>query len=700
MTTNRSMWPRCAATVAILAGATFAADYDPTGQAGQYQQMRAAELIKGSGGSFAPSTVYAPFFELGERGLLNAAVIEVVNGRAFAATSVFGTEPGTLRQTVALSPIDSGSPLVTGASVNQLIVELATNEFSNSLGAMLPDGTLTIYERFSTVPVIGPFTQAQNNIGYWNAVQGAASGAAIRQAPNKVIVNTQPNVGNAAETNLNAVTATIKGSVFIGTPSATRDPNMMPGGDEDLITVNTHFNGFSGFTVPGATEFASAINGVAAYRGPNNPSTSGLPGVQAGTFNPAGHVATWLQSAVPLPTVPAGESRANTRQTQPVVAAVNTPAGGSLVYVAHGIGFSTPSPIGGGSARPVYLAVDAITNGAGGPRMDYVGSNPLLDENTILIEADAAGGEGTQHGAPYDAVAPLTPGYADHFNTDINKKFVDKQATGGGTGPSTNSQFDMNSKGQIAALWVDEGLPIRRYEVRVYDPIWNGAGTRIQGYTLGKVVAFNGDLDNSNNPYIVEELVTAAETGPGVFQTVRVVPISGVSIDDEGRVAFTAVTEVVKSVMWDSDPMDPFNELLPYLLATQTALFIWEPTTDTLHRLLIGGEGTGVDVLADGFAGDGDPGEGDLILGFFPTDVQSDGFNRESLSRSGGWIAVPFRSSGTVYTGGVPTNFGTFPDDSPIPTAVPTATSTPAALSTTPSPSTSSATTRRASAAS
>ncbi|HBS29847.1 MAG TPA: hypothetical protein DEB06_10460, partial [Phycisphaerales bacterium] len=665
-TKNRwKMWPRCASTVAIMAGAAIAGNYDPTNQAGQYQTVRPAVLVKGAGGSFAPSTVWIPFIEPGDRGLLNGSQVEVVNGNPVALLTVFGANAGVQRQLTLMSTTDAASTLTSAESNNQILVENATNTLSDSPGTILPDGTIVLYERFGTGAGVG-----QNNIGFFNNAP-ALGVVPVAIAPFQVLIETAVNVGNAAETGINPTTPTVIGSVFIGSPSATRDENVAaPVNDNDLITAVTHFNG-----APAAAMgvFSAAVNGVCAYRGAGNSPVSGTPNNTNGTFG-GGHAATWLQTGVPLPTNPAGETAGDARQTQPVVATVDLPAGGTAVYIAHGIGFSGGSPFSGGSAEVLFIAVDTITTAGGAPRMNFEGADPTLANNTILIEADAAGGEGTQHGGAYDSTMPLAMGAADHFNTDPNLKFIDKQATGANpntAGTATQSQFDMNRKGQIAAVWVNNGVVPNRYEARVYDPIWNPLGTRIEGYTLAKVITFNGDLGNDMLPIIPADVVTTEETTPGTFQEVGVQPISGLSIDDEGRVAFTAITRVVREQLGDWD-INPFTPDTRALVASETALFVWEPTTDTLHKILEGGEGG--DVLTDAFPGDGAAGERSLTLGFFPTDnfLNSDIFGRDGFSRSGGVLALNFRASGTQYTAGVPTNFATFPDGSPVPTAGPT----------------------------
>ncbi|MDX2116156.1 MAG: hypothetical protein SFZ24_11145 [Planctomycetota bacterium] len=669
------------AALAALAGVAFAADLDPTGQAGQYQTSRPAVLVKGPNGvSFAPSTVWVPFILQNDattdvnsqQSLLNAAVVENIGGRPVGSITTFGANSISVRapRVVAmLDRADAGSALSSGESNNVILNENqpagTLRPLSSSHGTLLPDGTLVTYERFfdgnSTGAAPG---HAQNNLGFWNAAHtlGVAEGI---QAPFKSIDPSTINVGNATETAINPQTATLRGSVFIGVPSAVRDPNVAnPVNDNDLLVAETHFNGSPVLT---AAQRAAVTNGVVVYRGRNNVPTTVLgPSAAANcatnTVYPytmaTGFAATWLQASVPTPTTPAGECRTDARQTKPVIQAVTSPTGRNVVYVVHGVGFSGGSPFNGGSARPIYLAVDTIVNPDGSPRTNFVGSDPVLANNTILIEADEAGGVGAIHGRPYDAVAPLNAGYANHFVSDLNKKFVDSQATGGGSGPSTTTQFDMNARGQIAALWVDEGASPQRYEVRVYNPNWNATGERIESYTLANVVTFNGDFDNGGSPFIVTELTNTIETAPLAFAVTRLSPISGVSIDNDGRVGFTAVREKFEELGdFDNNPNTPDSL---YLNNTTNSLLVWEPTTNSIHELLRGGQNG--DVLADAFPADGPATNESLALGIFPVDAASDGFARQSLSRTGGFMAVNFRSGGNETVNGVNVELEQLPD--------------------------------------
>jgi hypothetical protein len=663
--------------LALSAGFAFAADLDETGQGGQYQSSIAAVRVKGTTGDFAPSLVYAPFILLNKPGtaptgqlFLNGTAAEVTRGGPIAAVSTFaagGRDDLTAPKVVALLGTVDGSPrLPTGTSVNTIVNE-GTSNLSNSLGALLPDGTIGFYERFENFS-----GRAHNNLGYFNDVDSLGTVPTIGGAF-KSISAAYPNIGNATETAINGNTATVTGSIFLGSPSYMRDPNRSAVNDGNLLTGYVTFNGNTTLT---AAQSASSTNGVVVLDGRDNaPSTVLGPSVTANCvtgvvypYTPAmsGTYAYWLQASVPLPTNPAGECRTDARQSKPVLQSVTTPGGRTLVYALHGIGFSGGTPFTGGSANPVLLAVDTVDAPAGGGRLDYAGSNAVASFNTILIEADAAGGEGSQHGRPYDSVAPLSAGFADHFTTNPDQYFLESQATGGGNGPSTNPNYDMNASGTIVALWVNELASPRAHEIRVYEPIWDTVNDRIAGYSLDKIVTFNGDLDNGGATLIVSNLLNTVDidTGPAVdLQEVVVPPFSGTSIDNAGRVAFVGVTEQFTTTGdWDANPFSP--ETI-YLQNTTNSLFVYEPTTDSLHKIVSGGQSG--DVLTDAFPASGPATNDSLALGFFPVSPadSSDAFSSASFSRTGGVLALNFRNGGNQTVNGVNTELETQPDGTP-----------------------------------
>ena len=330
-------------------------------------------------------------------------------------------------------------------------------------------------------------------------------------------------------------------------------PSGVRNGTGDLLTGVTAFDGFTG----------AITRGVGVFTGSNNdPSTDA-------SFE-------WLQDNTPVPT---GETTSTVRQTQPELASVMSPSGAQQEYVCFGVGLSGGAAISGGSTEPIYFVVDLMDTNDG-------------FTNAAYIHADGDGDLSTANNA---------------------LKFVDHQATGGGTQPFVNSQFSMNSAGQVAAILRDETVTPNVFKVLVYSPIWNGAGDRIVGYNAPVEAARSGQ----------DTIVDTFQQGA---IPVTVTPIAGASISDNGRVAFTAITEA------------NFDMVTGDLLNSTTDAFVWEPMTDTLHSIVRGGQnGT---IVSDAFGANG----GDVQLGFFPTDIQSDGFNRDGFSDDGDTLAINFRS--------------------------------------------------------
>ncbi len=637
--------------VALIAGTAISADLDTSGQAGQYANSIATVRVKGAAGDFAPSTVYAPFILLNDQALagqpalvnprqafINTPQIQSINGIPVGYLTTFFTDPANTMADRKLTVIGTTDAAGGGFS-NNVILDEGTANKSNSPGAITPAGDIVFLERFGG---------GQNNMGVFTGITGVLpqTPAPSNIPPLKVLSTAAVGVGNATETGINPSPAGgVRGSIFTGTPSADRDSV------GDLYSGNTHFNGAPSLL---AGEFAATINGVAVYQNfGNDPRAGTANDSNGGTIGP-GMAAGWLQQSVPLPTNPAGESRGDARQTQPHVVNVRTPSGEEVIYVVHGVGFSGSTPFTGGSARVLYLVVDQL-------RPDYAGGNAVPENNSIIIEADAVGGVGSVHGAPYTLTNPAPLGFADHWNSDPNQRFVDHVATGGAADVSSTSRFDMNGKGQVVALHEDRNVSPTQLQVRVYDPTWNAAQNRITGYTLSAIVVTNGDLDDNLDPIALLEARNTSETSPGVFIESSIDTISAPAIDDDGRVAFVGITQAFTVLGdWDSNPFTPQTL---YLQNTTNTLYVWEPTTGSTHRVIRGGQ-TG-DTLTDSFPGGGIAPfvDNNLSIGVFATNSDAtDAFGRGSFSREGGLLTIAFRSSGNQFVGGVNQEFETRPN--------------------------------------
>ncbi len=508
-----------ASAIVLAAGSVVnAVDYDTTGQAGQYAEVVVPTVVRGAGGSFTDATVFVPWLIDGDQGpIQNSAVVQTVNGNLLGGVTTFSSDIFP-KWVAAIGTVD-GVP----QSNNAFVLEGAANR-SNSFGTLLPDGTGLWRANFATT---------QNNLEFETLT----------------LVNDPAPATSGTSSVFGAGFAGIDGtagSVFLGTPAAARDAQGM------LLSGVTTFDSFTG----------NAPRGVTVFTGTgNNPATD------------ADFV--WLQTGTP---VPAGESDADVRQTQPDLAVVTTPLGAQQRYICFGVGISGGAAINGGSTEPIYFVVDQLDANDG-----YT--------NAAYIEADGDNNLATANNA---------------------LKFIDHQATGGGSQPFVNSQFSINSSGQVAVILRDETVNPNVFSVNVYNPVWNAAMDRIVSYTGPVEVARTGQ------DTIVPSFTVGAP--PSTFT-----PIAGASIADNGRVAFAAMTEVT---------LDAADEIV----SSTTDLMVWDPATDTLHSIVRGGQsGT---IVADAFGADG----GDVQIGYFSTDIQSDGFNRDGFSDDGDKLAVCFRS--------------------------------------------------------
>ncbi|MGD9691293.1 MAG: dockerin type I domain-containing protein [Phycisphaerales bacterium] len=339
----------------------------------------------------------------------------------------------------------------------------------------------------------------------------------------------------------------------------------------------------------GATMFDGSTGvcpvGTAVYTGNNN--------------NPLAPVGTWTQVGSPLPN---GATADQVRQTQPALAVVTQCNGSGVPMVAFGVGFSGGS-LSGGSARPQYIIVDRVDSGT-------------YSNGFAFIDADGD----------------------NNLATTLNdRRFVSTQATGGGSGPFTGNQFSINAKGQVAVVWEDRTSFPFVYEVRVYDPMFDGQ-CNITGYSAPRVIARTGQ---DGIAPIVQNTIYVNNGGTGSVVSSTLVPVSGVGIDDDGNVAFTAVTEVFEETRTVTNPVGqpPATGMGPVLLNTTNTLFFYDAAGNSLHAVLKGGQSG--DTLANVTSG-----QPAISMGFFPVDNATDSFMAQSISDTGKVMAVVFRSGG------------------------------------------------------
>ncbi len=559
----------CLGAAALMAasGAALAINFDPTTQAGQYDQTKAAVRVRGANGAFNAVKVWAPFILDETDAGFNAAVVETdANGLPYGAVTTFfgGASTTAVRTVTAFGTTDAANG---GRSNNVFINEGPVNK-SNSFGAMLPDGTVVWRANFSTA------APAQNNIEWMPIAWPANTGA--------------PPANGSRVFGAFAGIDGLPGNVFLGTPGAEKRGT-------NLFVAVTTFD-------PNAQDVPSGANVWG--------------NAQAGGVNPNAPVDSWLSLNVPVPTIPPGETAGDSRQTQPMIKNTKLPcdtSGDGTLHVAFGVGFSGGSPFTGGASRFLYFIVDKVD-----------GSN--FTNGFAFIDADGD----------------------NNLNTaNPDQRFVDHQATGGGGEPFVGGLFDMNKCGEVVVVWEDRSVTPRAYEVRLYRPIYDTNSCSITGYSAPVVVARAGQDTIQNN--VQNTFLDNSQNPPAPF-TDSLSPFSGVSIDDNGNVAFVGVTEQFSEIRDVNNDQIPDG---PVLLNTTNDLFFWERSSRSLFSVVRGGQNG--DTLNDIAGAD------HLKLGFFAVNVASDTFNRDGLSETGRTLALSFRSGGNE--GAVDTDMDGFDDN-------------------------------------
>ncbi len=269
------------------------------------------------------------------------------------------------------------------------------------------------------------------------------------------------------------------------------------------------------------------------------------------------------------------------RQTQPIFALVD-----GVYYVLFGANDTND----GGSARPGLLAVDAFEDGDG-----FTG-----------------------------AVAVLPP---------EDYRFVDHQATGGGSGPFENNHFEMNSSGQISVLaekrTIDPTDPsdAPTWRALLYNPIMSAG--RIVGYNDPIIIADAGPDDQVPDDGLAGPFYYDPDPNDPNDLIVWYNSISGVGINDRGNIAFTATYDT-------GDPFDPNDPNSPTIW--NNAAYFWDASTNTLHQVLREDDVIGRDPGDPNYPGDARQ----VQLGLISRE-DSDAFMGSSLADDADVLAVNFR---------------------------------------------------------
>lgn len=350
-------------------------------------------------------------------------------------------------------------------------------------------------------------------------------------------------------------------------------------GSDYLIALTTF-----GGTPPSAGTF---LNGTGVWRYSGAPLT-----------NPQTPDWAWDQLNTPTPS---GESAADARQAKPVMMTPDFGCATTDRYIMFGVGYSGSTPFTGSASNPLYLVVD---------RVPAAGAANGFADGHVYIDADGDFNPATANG---------------------DLRFVSGgQATGSGS--FTSEGYDINSAGQVAVVLEDSTGSITLYQVLLYEPIISNC--EIVGYNPPLIIAESGQTFTDGTTTI-EPLFTTFEDPPGNFETAFINPFSGVSIDNDGRVAYSAAIEGVY------DTSDPNGDVL---IGSTTALFVYDSATASTHKIVQGGQSG--DVIPNIVSGP------DIMLGRFGNDQESDMFHSNGMSETDGYLAIAFREGGGVGMGG------------------------------------------------
>ncbi|HUU94616.1 MAG TPA: hypothetical protein VM487_02675, partial [Phycisphaerae bacterium] len=140
------------------------------------------------------------------------------------------------------------------------------------------------------------------------------------------------------------------------------------------------------------------------------------------------------------------------------------------------------------------------------------------------------------------------------------ERFIDHQATGGGTNVHEGKRFDMNSAGQIVVV-AETIATVPTYKLYLYNPV-KDAG-RITAYQDPIRIADAGPIDDIIDDGLAGPIMVGDPPTP-------INAISGVGIIDAGNIGFTAT--------WDMDDGDP-NTL-------SSAAYFYDAAGGCLHQVL------------------------------------------------------------------------------------------------------------------
>jgi hypothetical protein len=372
--------------------------------------------------------------------------------------------------------------------------------------------------------------------------------------------------------------------------------NVLPGSGVKPAPSGTRvFTAADGIDGAPGSAFLSIPTGISRpggfFLGQSNFNTSGsgvtvgtnVWSVNSGTPEPVGSPDfIWEQIFGPVAVAPDGTpaNTGNLRQTKPQFFRVD---GCAQTFIIFGVGY-TGQPFGGGNFAARFLVVDTLDasesfNGWG----SFDGTQGTYE----LIKADGG-----------DSLNP----------TSTDQRFVTGGATG--SGGFVPTRFDVNGSGQVVVVHEDFSTSAgTTYQVRLYNPVLDGCAVT---YPEFEVIASTGVVyDNGTEftPFIDTFLDTTDPDNPIVVQSANNTPFSGVSIDDDGNITFTATDALFTEERVVDEAFPDVTAEVVY--ATNTSLYHFHAASQSLHRIVSGGQNGAV------INSNGSP---TLMLGRFPVD--------------------------------------------------------------------------------
>ena len=335
-----------------------------------------------------------------------------------------------------------------------------------------------------------------------------------------------------------------------------------------VFTVGDGIDGATGSAFLSIPTGISRPNGFFVGQSNFNTSPTGVPiatnvwSVNHGTTVPVSAPDfIWEQIFGPVAVAPDGTpaDTGNLRQPKPQFFQID---GCSDTFIVFGVGY-TGTPFGGGNFGARFLVVDT------------------------LDPSESFNGWGTFDGSLGTYSLIKADGGTDLNPPSTDQRFVTGGSTGGGGFVPT--RFDVNNQGQVVLVHEDFSTSGgTTYQVRLYNPVLEECSVT---YPEFEIIASTGVTYENGiefTPFIDTFLDTSDPFNPVVVQSANNTPFSGVSIDDDGNISFTATDELfIEEQIVD----DAFPEVVADVVyASNTSLYYYHADSASLHRIMSGGQ--------------------------------------------------------------------------------------------------------------